>query len=1032
MNTTFVLMTMMLMAHHTVSTCGKGTLVCDTSGSTADSLMCDFKLSYFLKQNGTCEHQKVTGCKINYFMDVDKPCHTCDDGMVLDTKNEGCVDVTVAQMKTNCMTYDKNTAACTACEYGYYLSSGACAVVTTKTEHCHGYSSATECSICHFGYYLKEGKCVIIEAVDNCQFYTDRKCLACASNYHMNMSFNKTINLLAMTNTSYINNLEHAVSFSSTNNILSVCDKITVDNCQELTTSGSCAICNPGYFVNASKSCELYPEDPINNCLIYTSRYACALCQDNFYLKTSTECAVVTNIANCKFYSHDKDNCDQCEDDYYLNGDSSACILRVNKNINNCTQTYSDTDECHLCETNYRLAFEGTKCLPDISNCNSIEEVNGTIQKIICHSCDWLYYLKNNECYPLTVTNCNIFAGINENKCHICDEGHTLEANGSCTKNTKAGCTKYIMNTDICEICDNTTHILDGLSCTPKNVINCSAKGFSDSTSAAECIICNNQWKANAGACESTEQTNCTTTNGLSIDLCTLCNTGWILDVVNNECYDMENYGIDNCEFSNDNRTECMKCLPKFYLEDDTTCTHRINSLSSCATKTEDFDTCQTCETGKYLNTINLCITNNAQHCQNKHEFEDKCATCKPGYWADANYATNGPKLCTLNDSIGCDDFSGKSDQYNTCSSCQRNTHYQTGSGAGLICVARKNSNCRIDDDDNTFTYFNKTEDKCTDCNQEEYLKNGTTCSAVTEITDCALFSTTEDKCKACGDGYYLDIVNNLCKLFPDGITNCSKYSTRTTCISCDHGFYLKSNKCEAVNTIISNCMTHSSATQCHECNSTHFLSDNKCDIKMISSNCKTYATNDTCSACKENYVFNTSTKKCTASGISNCSVAVKGTTNSCTTCMLGYLLSDDKKSCFIPFPAIAKCADPASATKCKTCMTGYSLSLDEKTCAVIGDTAGTNCAWAKQLQMPICDVCRYGFRKNSSGACIALPDESCIIYDDSTSKCNFCTPGTWVDGKGKCNRYIEPPASAAVFKSFIGISLVTLLARLF
>ena len=1034
MKTTLVLMTMMLMAHHTVSTCAKGTLVCDASGSTAKSAVCDFTQSYFLKSDGTCESKTVTGCLLNYFSDADKPCLVCNEGMVLDTKKEGCVAVTDAQKKTNCKTYNKDTAACTSCDDGYYLSAGACAAVTTKVENCGTHSSATECMACNDGYYLKEKACVKIEAVDNCQFHTDRECTSCAATYNLNVGYNETITLDASLYASVASNLTHSTSWSSTNNLHSVCEKVTADNCWVLATSGTCTTCATGYFVNASKLCELNPEDAITNCTKYSSQSVCIECKTNFYVKTSSECAAVTNITNCKTYNVSANSCAACEADYYLNPSNSACVVRVDKAISECKTMDLQGDQCSECNTNYSLTGDSKKCLPDITNCATGQQVQGTNKAALNHTCSTCatgYYLNSNACSPRTVTHCTTWAGISEDKCQTCNAMYKLETNKSCTLNTKAGCTAYTSNTDTCTTCDVTTHFLAAGSCTAKSVLNCAVGGFSASTSAAECTTCNSQWKANSNACIATTQTNCATTNGLAADLCTLCNTGWILRTDTSVCH-VISPGVANCQESGSTLTNCTKCLPNYYLANATTCTIRVASLSACATKTANADTCDSCATGKYLSS-NLCPTNTAANCLTKFATDNKCATCNVGYWASANYNTSGAKDCALNASTGCADVSGKSVQYNKCSSCKLTTHYQTGSAGTLACNARTNTNCKTGTTTPlVLASYSVTEDKCTNCNQGEYLNSSTTCNAVTAVTKCATYNTLQDKCATCDTGYYLDTVNNMCKLYPDGITNCFVYSSRTTCTSCDTGFYLKSNKCEAVTTAVTSCMTYSSATTCSACNTTHFLSANKCDSLVSASNCGTYATKDTCSTCKENYVLDTSTKKCAASGISNCSVAVKGTANTCTTCKVGYLLADDKKSCTAPSPAITNCSGYVSATKCSVCKTGYFLSLDGKTCTAISGVAGSNCAWGKQLEKPACDVCKYGFKKDSSGACVALADANCIIYNDTLSKCQFCFPGTWMDDKGKCNKDTVTPTSAAVFKSFIALALVTLLARLF
>ena len=214
MKTTLVLLTTMLMVHTAFGTCAKGTLVCDASGDSAKSTICDFVNGYLLKTDGTCESKTVEGCLMNYFSDEQKPCLTCNPGLVLDSKKEKCVADDDAKKKENCKTYTKETYACESCNDKHWLSAGECKAVTTEVENCSVYSSATECSVCGDGYYLKEKACVKIEAVDNCQFHTDRQCDVCAADYYLNKGYNATITLDNSLYLQIASNMTHASVWS--------------------------------------------------------------------------------------------------------------------------------------------------------------------------------------------------------------------------------------------------------------------------------------------------------------------------------------------------------------------------------------------------------------------------------------------------------------------------------------------------------------------------------------------------------------------------------------------------------------------------------------------------------------------------------------------------------------------------------------------------------------------------------------------------------------------------------------------------
>ena len=1025
MKAAVLLITTLLLTHKTHATCAKGTLLCDTTGSEPKSTVCDFISGYFPKSDGTCETKTIEGCELNYYSEDQKPCVTCKAGLVLDSAKTKCVAVADDKKKDNCQRYNKESSDCANCNPKYYLSGGACKAVTTEVENCLVYISATTCQTCNDGYYLKEKVCVKIDTVENCQMHTDRQCDGCNVSYYLNRGYNQTINLDNSLYLQIANNLTHTDGWSFTNNTHSICEKITVENCKELASSGTCTTCHDGYFVNEAKACELNPEDPIAECAKYSSATVCIKCNENFYLKNATTCDPVSKVPNCKTYTLDQNSCEVCEDTHYLS--LSECKERGTdtKAISNCKKISLIKDECEECMADYKPTLDNKKCLPEIKNCKTPEYGSSKNDlKHICKECTKEFYLKNNSCISRTVKDCTDYGAIDKDECTTCNDGYWRESATQCTKNAMPGCTKYETNLKDCKTCEVKTYkLLNTKICEAKSISQCAE--YTDDPANAVCMKCENRLKptSNGSGCEAGDIANCATTDGKG--KCSVCNSNHTLIKDGSECLPWTTAdAVQNCLSTKvGEKNKCEYCIAGFYLENDTTCTQRVNSLNKCKTYNRTQDICDSCETTEYkTSSANICTKNDAKGCNGTSMTDNKCTACATDFYSTS---TTFNKDCISNTATGCLE---KSKTLNKCKTCQP-THYGSSEGATKDCLIRTRTNCK------TGGQLELFKDECNDCNQGEYLDSKGACVSVTTIKNCKSYMTKEDKCNECEDGYYKSSDSKLCKLYPDGIANCATFSSRKICTSCKKMFYLDNNTCKAVTiSEIPNCKTYSSATKCSSCNTNHFhnQTDNKCEAYDSSANCGTHLTKDTCKDCKANHVMDTSTKRCQASGIAGCVLAEKGTPNLCTKCESGKLLASDKKSCTSPSPPITNCNDYTSKDRCKQCIPGYFLSLDGKTCSKIENVAGTNCSYGKQLEKPICDVCKYGFEKDKNGACVALADPNCVIYNATTKKCSFCFPGSWMDKDGKCNKDVPTPESANVFKSLVILGLVTLLGRFF
>ena len=443
---------------------------------------------------------------------------------------------------------------------------------------------------------------------------------------------------------------------------------------------------------------------------------------------------------------------------------------------------------------------------------------------------------------------------------------------------------------------------------------------------------------------------------------CSSCNPSHYLDLSNNTC--VENT-INNCETSAANANECTKCTDNFFLADSTTCTQRTLSTDcEVSDRNLTLDKCTACgNIDKWFKSATgTCEAYTATNCDNKSSTEDKCVTCVQKFWADSS---SGSLVCTAVTSV---------------------------------------DNCKT---------YSTTANKCTHCNDNAWFDDVTTpgtpaCPLRTEIEFCTATPTDSDSCTTCeGDRYYNSSAKE-CRDYPVGVANCAIYEYPKTCVLCDSGYFLSSGTCSAVTTAVEGCSIHSSATACGTCTpGTHIANGAACDLITQKTGCVTYSDKDTCSACSGNYFLENGA--CTASGITGCTEAVKGTPNTCTTCDAGRYLSSDKTSCTAG-TSVAGCAVYKDQTTCETCSTGKIKNADGTKCDSLTSQAGANCSMASTLAEPACDVCMYGYQKDSEGKCAAVSISNCLI-DDGAGKCVLCKPAAfWMNKEGACEAVPEPP----------------------
>ena len=759
-----ILLLSIMLPTWTLSACGTGTLKCESNDVPS---VCDFTQDYVL--NGDkCEVKKVDGCEIASFDTSNAPCFLCEKGKVLDSNSELCVDIDSENNVTNCFRYEKTSSDCVECVTDFFLSSGTCtAVGNIKVDNCSLYSSITQCQNCDSGYYLVENECVKIESLPNCRLHSNKKCNKCSSGYFLNLAY---ISNPPSTNVEtydlFATGSYDQISINLNDSTSTVCEKITVKNCDEHATANTCNKCEDQYFLTESKLCERYPETPISNCLKYSAVNKCKECASTHYVNkgsgaSSDSCVEIPVIENCETYDLVNGFCTVCAAGFWLDTTQNSCVQRVFNPPLNCQEISPTSDTCVVCNTGFSLVTDNSGCLADIANCKSGSQTNvDNIEagKHVCTECEITHYLVNQLCELRTVT----------------------------------GCMTYLDHKNACDECNHTHYINDAKdTCTLKSIPSCVTYSSDD---LHECALCENLKYPNADACDDiTNLTSCYKSDGVNDD-CVECNAdtfrtsaGVCTGARTATFYDSKCAGNS----SDTDHGDCSSCQDGYVIATNTLSgfiitpvktVAEMNTLNCLVIKSDDTG-CNQCKDGFYADSAGLCtadpdpstslcvrMKSNSGATETLAAPGSNCEQCKDGYVIVSN-------ACVVIEDpayfLGCDTQNG--DHCGLCESgfysvdatypfCAKETH--TPSQFQTII-----SNCSVRLD------F----DKCKICDEDFVVNSGgTSCDSVPG-TD-ALIKNTFDL-----------TLNQQGSLSTTLVPNCSEYTqvtdTVVKCTKCISGF---------------------------------------------------------------------------------------------------------------------------------------------------------------------------------------------------------------------------------------------------
>ena len=318
-----------------------------------------------------------------------------------------------------------------------------------------------------------------------------------------------------------------------------------------------------------------------DNCLSCSAKDQCNNCEEMYKLNgDNSECIEI--IPNCKILDNNKEKCVECKDNFYfLNDDKYHChnetldkdkyftedegktYISCNFTIDNCEKC-KDRNMCSSCQNGYKLGNNNHSCIEIISSCEKYD-----INYEYCKECKEGYYLLDND-----KLNCHNDT-LDPEKYFTEDDGKTF-----------ISCEKMIDN---CEKCNERNN----------------------------CLLCKGGYQFNLESLTCEDVVSFCKKYDVTYKFCEECSEKFYLlneDKLHchNETLDVDKYFtedegktfiscekvIDKCEKCKE-RKECLSCKNGYiYNDKNNTC---ILQISSCIKYDINYENCEECEEGFYL-----------------------------------------------------------------------------------------------------------------------------------------------------------------------------------------------------------------------------------------------------------------------------------------------------------------------------------------------------------------------------------------------------------------------------------------------
>ena len=686
--------------------CVDGQLNCKKSDQ--DTGLCiECNIGWYVEE-GICYQQNVTNCNNDYYPNVNK-CRTCKDLFYLDEYGQ-CPPITV----NNCGHSITNENKCEQCNPSYYPDADG--TLCKKISNCvnsEGYENT--CTECSADYYLKEGTCLTelqyCTAIDHaqteaCAAWQDTEACQLPGGY-VSTTYHKCVNktILHCDQTNPDGSCAKCDPLYYVDNGGATCSPISSSDCSDSDgINNKCTTCNTDYYPDTSGMCQ---HQDVANCVHYVANTnECQQCDPKYYVTGSKTCEQIDSYNNCQTSGGIENKCTTCNDNGYKVNSAGQCEKITNCNLSNgkdacitcdgdnayyvdggnctqnteCAKTNGQTSECTSCATDYYL--DGGHCYTEEVYCAN----KGTGRNVTTNPCEAYQSVEMcrfpNGDYSETYGRC-IMGPYIEN-CIVVDEDESSPTVGKCLQCRTSGSGAYII-TD------------GGASCT--KIENCTVSNGIDS-----CTTCNtNGYYVNAGGTCSHHE-HCTETDGTLNAPCTQCemNTGVGYYISGGECTE-----ISNCvksQTGHSSTPDCERCSNHYVLSDSGgECV-----LSPNCIQTNGVDTCEMCNSpyqpiGKYC-----------------YEEQEYCAILPEQYTKTSCVSSSEyPEFCP---------WPGGDSTYRRCEN------------GGIDGCVEYNQNPGHPNE-------------CTECDTGYYL-NGTTCSVQTPQFGCQIYKTDALGCQTCYEGF--------------------------------------------------------------------------------------------------------------------------------------------------------------------------------------------------------------------------------------------------------------------------------------
>ena len=346
-------------------------------------------------------------------------CSTCEEGYFLNEGDKKCTSI------ENCN--ESSFGICKKCNNGYYLdkTENKCKAQNGIFSYCKESIDGKICDSCIDDYYFtEEGKCFMVNYCSKSESY---KCKECISGYYLTkdkLSCTNEINcfngdadsglcILCVDNY-YIDFKDRKCKSNQENDEFKYCRRVE---------NNLCVNCIYEYILSKDSRCTKTTNcEEVDNGL-------CISCIENYYLDLDNRCTKTEHCIHSTLYYE----CEECEDGYYFNYTSKACV-KTQPGFENCKSTDYGGKYCSKCKVNYYINQTDNVCY---SNLEKIDLYKCTLVNLEgkCLSCekDYYYGIKDYKCS--SIEGCE--RSENENKCIECDEYHCLDSKtGKCIDNS--------------------------------------------------------------------------------------------------------------------------------------------------------------------------------------------------------------------------------------------------------------------------------------------------------------------------------------------------------------------------------------------------------------------------------------------------------------------------------------------------------------------------------------------------------------------------------------------------------------------